>query len=494
MNVTNNLLNFRSDGGTPGPPLPNRRPDNTPGTPNHQHSSQRLIATNSASSLVSRPPLPPPTSTPNTVRTRPTPIQSSRVSTADGYLRMNSASLTTPMKPVSQNSFPPFSPKGNWSPPPTFQEATGYSTMNSVGRDGYLNPRTSIELQEKALEKFNRSSPSSQEAYLSPTSEAEYETTFFTSSLPRERGSKSNSPVKNNDHYRLRSLSCEDIKKTQMRQRAKTTSSHDGRNRDTTTPEPFPKIQNFKGSMELLQQEDRGYYNIDGLKGTVDSSQGPTVAEVLQKFDEPGDKPVLTRAISNPNFLQLMNKEKLNDIRAEKAKSGMGSNPHLNKRSKSLLNLFKRSNKDRLNTSKDDSYVSNKSKSLPNSPNGSLQRQHSNPNITINVKGIHVTQRTRSFRKPRQYEKSPQVQRKDGKSPNIKRKTDNKSPQHRNHKHERRGSEPAVCSQQSPQPTRRTRHDITPSVSSTESDFANARPVCPSRQASSSSLKVHTVC
>lgn len=364
--------------------------------------------------------------------------------------------------------------------------------MSPVGRDGYLNPRTSIELQERALEKFSHNSP--QEAYLSPTAEAEYESTFFTQSLPRERASKSKSPIKTDDHYRLRSMSCEDIKKTQMRQRAKTSSSQDGRNRGTTTPEPFPKIQDFKGSMELLQQEDRGYYNIDGLKGTVDSSQGPTVAEVLQKFDDTGDKPVLTRAISNPNFLQLMDKDKLNDIRAEKAKSGMGSNPHLNKRSKSLLNLFKRSNKDKSNTSKDDSFVTNKSKSLPNSPHGSLQRQYSNPNITINVKGIHVTQRTRSFRKPRQYEKSPQVQRKDGKSPNIKRKTDNKSPQHRHNKHERRGSEPAVSAQRSPQPTRRTRHDITPSVSSNESEFANARPVCPSRQASSSSLKVHTVC
>jgi hypothetical protein len=60
------------------------------------------------------------------------------------------------LKTVAQNSIPPFSPSGEWSPPPSFQEATGYSAMSPVGRDGYLNPRTSFELQEKALQKFSQ--------------------------------------------------------------------------------------------------------------------------------------------------------------------------------------------------------------------------------------------------------------------------------------------------------------------------------------------------
>ncbi|CAC5401772.1 unnamed protein product [Mytilus coruscus] len=256
--------------------------------------------------------------------------------------------------------------------------------------------------------------------------------------------------------------------------------------------------------MELLLQDERGYYNIDGLKGTIDSSHAPTVAEVLQKFDETA-KPTLTRAISNPNFLQLLNKDKLNDISTkEKSQINPWFKSNLNKKSKSLLNLFKRSNKEKSSTTKEEGYASNKAKSLPNSPCNSLQRQYSHPNISINVKGIHVTGRTRSFRKPRQYEKSPQIQRKDGKSPQPSRK-DGKSPKFKRkedkspqsyYRHERAASDPLVLEQHSPQPTRRTRHDITPSVSSSENEFTNARPVCPSRQASSSSIghKVHTVC
>jgi hypothetical protein len=50
--------------------------------------------------------------------------------------------------------------------------------MSPVGRDGYLNPRTSFELQEKALQKFSQDIP---ETYLSPT--ADYETAFNTSSF-----------------------------------------------------------------------------------------------------------------------------------------------------------------------------------------------------------------------------------------------------------------------------------------------------------------------
>ncbi|XP_076091354.1 uncharacterized protein LOC143063232 [Mytilus galloprovincialis] len=512
--------------GTPGPPLPSRRPE-TPSSrylasssPGRQQSSKvpsvvnsSFQKSNSSSSLVSRPPLPTPTSgaLSNSQRSRPVPAPLNRSSTADGnYLRMNSLSA---VKTIAQNSVPPFSPTGEWSPPPSFQEATNYSLMSPghVGRDGYLNPRTSvIELQEIALEKFNQNVP---DTYLSPT--AEYETTFNTSSLPRERGSTSKPSNNNDNHYRLRSLSCEDIKKGQMRQRARTANSRqDAKNnsRETTTAEPFPRIQEFKGSMELLLQDERGYYNIDGLKGTIDSSHAPSVAEVLQKFDETA-KPPLTRAISNPNFLQLLNKDKLNDIRVEKARSIHGSNPNL-KKSKSLLNLFKRSNKEKSSITKEEGYSSNKAKSLPNSPCNSLQRQYSHPNISINVKGIHVTGRTRSFRKPRQYEKSPQIQRKEGKSPQIQRKDgksplptrkDGKSPKFKrkedkspqlHYRHERAASDPQVLEQHSPQPTRRTRHDVTPSVSSSDNEFANGRPVCPSRQASSSSLghKVHTVC
>ena len=442
--------------------------------------------------MISRPPLPPPTasSSNNQLRSRSIPAPIQRISTADGgYLRMNS---TSGLKTVAQNSIPPFSPSGEWSPPPSFQEATGYSAMSPVGRDGYLNPRSSFELQEKALQKFSQNIP---ETYLSPT--ADYETAFNTSSLPKESGSKSSqiSPERY-DHHRLRSMSCEDIKKNQMRNRSRTTNSRqdvNGNLRDASTPEPFPCLQSFKGSMELLAQEERGYYNVDGLKGIVDSSHGPTVAEVLQKFDET-DKQVLTRAISNPNFFHVQNKDKLNDIRVEKARSNLGSNPNLNKKSKSLLNLFKRSNKDRSVSAKSEAYGSSRAKSLPNSPSGSLQRQLSHPNIAINIKGINVTSRTRSFRKPKHFEKSPQFQHRDEKSPKNHRKY-NKSPQLHYH-HERSASDSLVLDQHSPQPTRRTRHDVTPSVSSSENEFVNARPVCPSSQASSSSLgnKVHTIC
>jgi hypothetical protein len=71
----------------------------------------------------------------------------------------------------------------------------------------------------------------------------------------------------------------------------------------------------------------------------------------------------------------VQNKDKLNDIRVEKARSILGSNSNLNKKSKSLLNLFKRSNKDRSVNAKSEAYGSSRAKSLPNSPSGSLQRQ-----------------------------------------------------------------------------------------------------------------------
>jgi hypothetical protein len=86
----------------------------------------------------------------------------------------------------------------------------------------------------------------------------------------------------------------------------------------------------------------------------------------------------------------VQNKDKLNDIRVEKARSNLGSNPNLNKKSKSLLNLFKRSNKDRSVSAKSEAYGSSRAKSLPNSPSGSLQRQLSHPNIAINIKGIKI--------------------------------------------------------------------------------------------------------
>jgi hypothetical protein len=79
-------------------------------------------------------------------------------------------------------------------------------------------------------------------------------------------------------------MSCEDIKKNQIRNRSRTTNSRqdvNGNLRDASTPEPFPRLQSFKGSMELLAQEERGYYNIDGLKGIVDNGSGVEASRKL---------------------------------------------------------------------------------------------------------------------------------------------------------------------------------------------------------------------
>lgn len=316
------------------------------------------------------------------------PTGESRESRASqAYFRMNSSSSSgVPNSITSQ-----FSPIGNWTPPPTFQEATAYSPMdkNLNSQGGYLTPRHSGEVEP------NRNS-NYPEQYILPTSGQD---SVQFSSLPRSRNRTNSSDRRRTSNYRLRSSSCEQLDSYDLKSaitepsRRKSMDQCGNQPYDLAKPQPpFKNLHNFRGSMEMINDDGRGsmdhYYNINGLKGTVDASPNPSVVEVRRRFNEGAREDTLTRSISNPNFMQISTKEQFGESKIYPSKLDS------KRKSKSLLNLFRKSRevKDRRSVG---------SSSNPSSPVGTLTRQTSIPIISIGGKEVYFTERSRSFRKPK---------------------------------------------------------------------------------------------
>ncbi|XP_062579648.1 AF4/FMR2 family member 4-like [Saccostrea cucullata] len=391
-----------SDTGAP-PPLPNRLPAHPPhNSPNHHWSPAQTVNHgfhNSVSdSLLERPPMPPPSPARSSTKsskptdrdsqTKPLTIPAGNGRVSQAYFRMNSSSSSGVPHSISSQ----FSPIGNWTPPPTFQEATAYSlmdgnsTLNTQG--GYLTPRHSGEVEPNRVSGYP-------EQYILPTNDRDAQ----FSSLPRSRQRRNSNDRQRTTKYRLRSSSCDQLDSynldSAMSESPRRRSVDQGEDRpyDLAKPQaPFRNLHNFRGSMEMINDNRRGsvehYYNINGLKGTVDASPNPTVGEVRKRFNEGAREDTLTRSISNPNFMQISTKDKFSDAKAYPSKLDG------KRKSKSLLNLFRKSRdgKDRRSVG---------SSSNPSSPVGTLTRQTSIPLISIGGKDVYFTERSRSFRKPK---------------------------------------------------------------------------------------------
>lgn len=382
------------------PPLPNRLPShNSTNSVQQQRPPAQVMNHgfhNSISdSLLDRPPMPPPTHSSSRSnkpadrdsQTKPLsiPAEDSRVSQA--YFRMNSSSSSGVPNSISSQ----FSPIGNWTPPPTFQEATAYSPMDRTfpTQGGYLTPRHSGEVEP------NRNS-NYPEQYILPTHGQD---SVQFSSLPRSKNKTNSNERKRTSKYRLRSSSCEQLDSYDLNSaitevsRRRSVDQCGDKPYDLAKPQPpFKNLHNYRGSMEMINDDRRGsmdhYYNINGLKGSVDASPNPSVGEVRRRFNEGAREDTLTRSISNPNFMQISTKDKFGEVKAYPSKLDS------KRKSKSLLNLFKKSKdgKDRRSLG---------SSSNPSSPVGTLTRQTSIPMISIGGKEVYFTERSRSFRKPK---------------------------------------------------------------------------------------------
>ncbi|KAK3087975.1 hypothetical protein FSP39_013001 [Pinctada imbricata] len=414
---------------TSPPPLPDRRPSDTQGSITPSSSKKNLLHTVSSSSLGSsqcknladRPPLPPPTGAHSSPKpqTRQRPVQSKPLSipkspsasdarVSQAYLRMDSNSS---LKMAS--SLTPFSPTtADMTPPPTYPEATAYSPMEKVApnRDGYLEPRNSAEI---AAELNARESQNGfPEQYILPTSEQHDPYDLQRGHHHGNNRQSDELQVSSNFRLnRLRSASCEEINNTYMGGRVlrerKGSQDYNANEKayDLAKPQaPFENLQNFRGSLELLCDNKRtsgDYYNINGLKGTVDTSPAPTVKETRKRFNEGFRSDTMQRSISNPNFFNIHKKEKINDARSGQTKSANLESQPLNpkRKSKSLINLFKKSSRDKsAGKTSDRSSVGS---STPSSPTGTLTRETSVPMITIGGSQVFITERTRSFRRPK---------------------------------------------------------------------------------------------
>lgn len=370
--------------------------------------------------LRDRPPLPPPTNKSGGTNPISIPRNSGDPSTrtSAGYFRMNSSTSTTSGK---FHSPVPMSPSAlNWTPPPSFQEATAMSPLDNSrveARDGYLTPRSSQEMAGTSFME-NGDMMTMTNSYILPSPKGQ--DTYDFNSLPRSSNSR-----RSEEQYterratvgaricRLKSVSCEELTSNgDINVRKKKYSKDVNENLEqyelAKPVEPFPNMQDYRGSMEYLNEVRQGpsdYYNIYGLKGKVDSSPAPRVSVVRRKFNKGAiQEGFLKRSVSNPNFLHIDNKESLSSIRANAAAAKQSNlESQSRKHSKSLLNLlsdtFKRKSTRPTSSAKPEN--SRGWKSAPSSPQGTLTRGSSHPNIVIGVKGINVTQRTRSFRKPR---------------------------------------------------------------------------------------------
>ncbi|XP_048775897.1 uncharacterized protein LOC125680383 isoform X2 [Ostrea edulis] len=383
------------------PPLPSRFPSQSPSTNTNQQRSPAQVVNHSfqngvSDSLVDRPPMPPPSSAHSSKRstdrdsqTKPLTIPAGDARVSQAYFRMNSSSSGGVPNSISSQ----FSPVGNWTPPPTFQEATAYSPMDRTAtlpsQGGYLTPRHSAEVEPTR----NSGYP---EQYILPTHEQD---TVQFSSLPRSKNMRNSNDRQRTSKYRLRSSSCEQLDSYNLNSavsespRRRSVDQGGDRPYDLAKPQaPFQNLHNFRGSMEMINDDRRGsmdhYYNINGLKGTVDASPNPSVGEVRKRFNDGAREDTLTRSISNPNFMQISTKDKFTDAKAYPNKLDS------KRKSKSLLNLFRKSRdvKDRRSVG---------SSSNPSSPVGTLTRQTSIPLISIGGKEVYFTERSRSFRKPK---------------------------------------------------------------------------------------------
>ena len=315
------------------------------------------------------------------------------------------------------------------TPPPTYPEATAYSPMGrNVDTIGYLKPRTSAEIAAELNAREDQNG--FPEQYILPTAERN---DSYDLGLQMRRGHHHSNSRDSDDQRssnfrmtRLRSASCEEINATysggRIGKERKGSKDHNENDRpyDLAKPQPpFKNLHDFRGSLEMLcgdQRSSMEYYNINGLKGTVDDSPAPTVYEARKRFNDGAKPDSLTRSISNPNFFNIQTKEKLIDARSSPSKSSTLESQTLNgkRKSKSLLNLFKKSSRDKSgNRTSDRISVGG---STPSSPSGTLTRQTSIPMISIGGSQVFITERTRSFRRPKskpgdQSESSPSSNR-----------------------------------------------------------------------------------
>ncbi|KAL5012039.1 hypothetical protein ScPMuIL_010590 [Solemya velum] len=396
------------------PPLPDRQTDSPRlGSTRRDvntgwsavNSSFHLEPLSSTSSLVNRPPLPLPgeTKTKTPTPTPPLSIPSSKRSQTKKFVKsVSQTSTRSTDSHLSQLS--PFTPLAkDWISPPSFQEATAANSESSPPSSPNLSPDPYLHPSTKRHHADAQTQDDSMQSYLSP--------------MTREEQAELKRPKSENRMSRLRSVSCEDLSDyvkdmiyMPMEDSFESKSLdelNDSQTDSSRPPLPFPHIKSYVGSIDMEQRERShsiDYYNVN-LRGAIDRSPSPTVTELRRRYNS-RVRSNLRKSVSNPNFIHALKKEMRDSNKA--AKSLSGTSPLKSKsKSRSLVSLLPENLKRRLSKdgSKRDSGESqtqrgSRSGSLPSSPPLAVQRQTSSQSgINIKIKGITVSEASRSFKK-----------------------------------------------------------------------------------------------